>query len=500
MRDQAVREIRNRVTILERPLERCLFLPHRRNDIFGACAETMWVLAGRDDVGWLQHYLPRAKDFSDDGTVWRAAYGPRLRNWNGVDQIDQTRKLLLGELATRRAVMVLFDPDRDFVSSKDIPCNNWLNWLVRDGQLHLTVGVRSNDIVWGFSGVNSFTWSVMQQMMSHWIGVPVGDVTYIATSFHIYERHYPMAKKAISSFRGVTCYDFGLATPPFTTSWKDFGDKLRRWFELEHQTRSKPEDRIEPAELDDPFLFAALELIRIRNGLRIGWGGERLKVELAELPDCDLTAAAYEHIGRTYPEILRAAVQPLIASFLSADTEDTFRNPDGLASRVKSLHRSKNAAYGNAWKKRGELTSVLANIARKVDRLEVFGANRVESADEPIFDTVIDLFVYVTKYRLFLLEQAPELIESYALPKPLGSVSDSVENFEALVDYALAENISEPSSQEGIAAILSVFEKLHAIASHPEAEVRTKLDYAMRLSRCCAVLLATLDGPLMGLF
>ena len=79
-------------------------------------------------------------EFSDNGRTWHGAYGPRLRNWNGVDQIDETRRLLLEETATRRAVMSLYDPSRDFVKSKDVPCNNWLNWLVRDGKLHLTVG------------------------------------------------------------------------------------------------------------------------------------------------------------------------------------------------------------------------------------------------------------------------------------------------------------------------------------------------------------------------
>ena len=35
---------------------------------------------------------------------------------------------------------------------------------------------------------------------------------------------------------------------------------------------------------------------------------------------------------------------------------------------VRQLHRRKDAAYRDAWKKRGEVLSILANIARKVDR------------------------------------------------------------------------------------------------------------------------------------
>src|SRR5690606_36637114 len=112
------REIIARHTRLDRPLERYLFVPGRNNDVFAQVAETMWVLAGRDDIAWLERYLPRAPQFSDDGATWRAAYGPRLRNWNGRDQIDEVRRLLSEDRSSRRAVTSLFDPARDFIQSK----------------------------------------------------------------------------------------------------------------------------------------------------------------------------------------------------------------------------------------------------------------------------------------------------------------------------------------------------------------------------------------------
>src|SRR5690348_6824007 len=93
VRGSHTRELRNRLTVLERPQERCLVTPRRRNNIFATIAETMWVLAGRNDLAFLTRYLPRAQDFSDDGQIWRAAYGPRLRNWHGVDQLRKNLTL-----------------------------------------------------------------------------------------------------------------------------------------------------------------------------------------------------------------------------------------------------------------------------------------------------------------------------------------------------------------------------------------------------------------------
>lgn len=72
---------------------------------------------------------------------------------------------------------------------------------------------------------------------------------------------------------------------------------------------------------------------------------------------------------------------------------------------VLRLHRAKDAAYGDAWKKRGEVMSILANLARKVDRIEhVLGGASV-TPDESILDTAVDLLVYGLKYETFLADQ-----------------------------------------------------------------------------------------------
>src|SRR2546423_1477921 len=76
VRGLETKELRNRITAIARPLERCLFLPGRGNNVFAQIAETFWVISGRNDLPWLTRYLPKAPDFSDDeGMTWRGAYG-----------------------------------------------------------------------------------------------------------------------------------------------------------------------------------------------------------------------------------------------------------------------------------------------------------------------------------------------------------------------------------------------------------------------------------------
>lgn len=498
VRGEETRELRNRITVLRHPRERCLFLPYRGNDIFASLAETFWVLRGRNDIEWLQNYLTRVRDFSDDGRTWRAAYGPRLRNWNGIDQLEKTRRLLLDDRLTRRAVMTIFDPDRDFVQSKDIPCNNWLHWLFRDDRLHLNIAVRSNDVVWGFSGVNSFAWSVLHEAMAFWIGAPVGEATYFASSFHVYRCHYQKAAKVVAHFAEFTCYDFGVSPASFQTPWEAFDAVLDAWFTLEEEIRRAPEAPISEARaLLDPLMNGSLQILRLYHGAQRGWDTDRLRDELAALPETDLTAAAYEYFGRKRPEILKAIPHPSIAAFFNdyeaaRKGDPHARNHVSIKAELKALHLRKSAAYGNAWKRRGELTSVLANIARKVDRLEHYAAQSTLLADESVCDTAIDLLVYVTKYRLFLMDLAPELARP-ALPAHASApFSDDPSSFDALIDGLHLPDARHASSTGVIGKIISLFAELHHEASTVGSLPTSRMEHATRLSDLALLLVVTL--------
>ncbi len=501
VRGSRVRELRNHVTRLERPQERCLFIPHRKNDVIATVAETLWMIAGRDDVRWLSHYLPRAAEFSDDGVTWRGAYGPRLRNWNGIDQVAECLGLLLTEAHSRRAVMSIYDPLRDFPNSKDIPCNNWLNWLQRDGCLHLTVGVRSNDVVWGFSGINSFEWSVLQQMMSFWMGVEPGDVTYFATSFHMYERHYERAQQMLKGFRGITCYDYGLITPAFTVPFEQLDLALSEWFSLEAEIRSDPEKLFSSTVLqNDPLLSVSLELMRVHQGIAQGWSENEVRDVLQGMPACDLTAAAYETCSRRFPGVLEGIPNESIAAFLEHYTKtvlqsvESERDHDSLTQGIKRLHARKDAAYGSAWKKRGELTSILANVARKVDRLQQYSLTQASLADESLTDTAVDLFVYLLKHRLYLQEQLqakyPEENASSVRVPPL---SDQLSAFDALVDSYLPADSSSFVLQTLIEEIVESFESLHTLAA-TGISLPARLEANELLSALVWTLLVALDG------
>lgn len=196
-----IMEIIHEQITLGRPEQREILTPGRGANLYAQMAETMWVLSGRNDVAWLERYLPRAADFSDDGDLWRGGYGPRLRHWgpDGLDQIQNAINLLREDPLTRRAVIQIYNPSLDSMPGKDIPCNNWIHFLSRNGKLYTHVAIRSNDLIWGWSGINAFEWSVLAEIVAGELGIWLGPITFSISSLHCYDRHWKKLARLASA-------------------------------------------------------------------------------------------------------------------------------------------------------------------------------------------------------------------------------------------------------------------------------------------------------------
>jgi hypothetical protein len=89
-----------------------------------------------------------------------------------------------------------------------------------------------------------------------------------------------------------------------------------------------------------------------------------------------------------------------------------------LLSILDTLHRHKDAAYGDAWRQRGEVIAIFANMARKYDRLLVAFDEQRPAATEPLADTVADLCVYAAKYLTWIADEHPHDVTAAHLPLP----------------------------------------------------------------------------------
>jgi thymidylate synthase len=179
-------------------------IPKRGNNVFATVAETLWVYAGRKDIETLGKWLPRAKEFSDDGVTWTSAYGPRLRAWIDhnfkiFDQIEMVVRRLREKPETRQAVIVLWDPANDGQKERslDYVCNICLHFLVRDGGLNMFVTTRSNDIIYGVA-INVFEWCFLGSYIANQLGLPFRHYYQTGSSLHLYDWKGDTAKKILA--------------------------------------------------------------------------------------------------------------------------------------------------------------------------------------------------------------------------------------------------------------------------------------------------------------
>lgn len=122
-------------------------------------------------------------------------YGSRLRNHNGINQIQSMIEQIKKEDYTRRAVAVTWSVSTDDNNPKS-PCLVIIQGLVSEGKFFLTCYIRSNDM-YGAWPQNALALRSIQQEIACATGKEMGKLTIISGSAHIYERDYEKAIVAV---------------------------------------------------------------------------------------------------------------------------------------------------------------------------------------------------------------------------------------------------------------------------------------------------------------
>lgn len=440
-------ELMHTTIVLGDPRQREILHPERKALYPAQIAETMWVLAGRNDVEWLGHYLPRASEFSDDGKVWRGGYGPRLRGDGAAwtDPLHEVIELLKEDPGTRRAVINIYDNREDLgADSKDIPCNTLLHFIRSEcGLLDLAVMVRSNDLMWGWSGINAFEWSAVLEIVAHYAGMGMGRLVFHQSSLHLYERSWAKAGR-IAGREEIPSPDEW--SPEFNADGAKLSILIHEWFRIEGLIRdgSKLTSAAEITSFPEPLM---------RSWLWVLWSWWFGKVA--------------EPIEGTAQEIALVQSPGWTKRKSSPAPAPKYQE---LLDFMTKLHAEKDAAYGDSWCRRGELFSILPNIARKVDRLGK------SDSQETALDTAVDLVLYLAKYQAEWRSDTHGEPHLRAVAANLGEV------------IPFGEPCSDP--EEVIATIRLVFESLLSLKETKDSSpgnarvmVRSLLDRAAELAR-----------------
>lgn len=115
--------------------------------------------------------------------------------------------------------MVLLQRDHLFHANVDTVCTYSINFCIEDGRLHMTVMMRSNDVIFGFTNDAFCFWNLYQFMFAllqlDYPNLREGSYTHIVNSMHVYERHYAMILDILK--QGMTGY-YHVDVPKPTTS------------------------------------------------------------------------------------------------------------------------------------------------------------------------------------------------------------------------------------------------------------------------------------------
>ena len=181
----------NEVFTLANPSDKVINTPERKFNTDYAEYEWNWYLKGDRDASEIGERAKIWKQMMVAGTTEvNSNYG---YFWNKNYQLSRVVQELKTNKETRRAIVVHYDINELDRYKHDTPCNDVLNFYIKDDKLHLTVFARSIDLVFGFCN-DQYTFAKLMEMVAFQLDIPVGEMTWMITNLHIYPRHYDMLK------------------------------------------------------------------------------------------------------------------------------------------------------------------------------------------------------------------------------------------------------------------------------------------------------------------
>lgn len=286
------REIPSAVLVeITNPTDRYVRIPERKWNKTLGWVESLWIARGDNCLDMPVAYVKNLENFSDDGEHMRAGYGPRIRRYgdnhsvmttlkgekikrqylNGLDKlkaplihqhvVDQLRFVIekfKQDIDTREAVITIHDPVADdfdgnlqgcpVLETKDTPCTRSIHFMIVNGKMNCYVDIRSNDIIWGFSAVNVFNFTLMQEYVAAIVGVPIGSYFHKVDNLHVYEDFKPLVEKIAQYEQGSFPSGINFTYAPTYKTLKEFDENIKSLSAFEAFCRT---GHFETIELED---------------------------------------------------------------------------------------------------------------------------------------------------------------------------------------------------------------------------------------------------------
>lgn len=133
-----------------------------------------------------------------EGTSY--TYGDRIRNHGGVDQVAAMIEAIKNNPDSKRIYVSTWNVAVDtFNRQGDVPCLTQINGGVQNGRFFLTAHFRSQDMYSAWPQ-NAFSMRQLQYRVASAVGLPLGPLTMITHSAHIYAWQWDVAQEMMMKY------------------------------------------------------------------------------------------------------------------------------------------------------------------------------------------------------------------------------------------------------------------------------------------------------------
>lgn len=225
---------------------------------FSALGELLWYLSKSNKLEFIEYYIPKYREDSEDGITIYGGYGSRLFNMHDkYDQIDCIIKLLREKPHTRRAVIQLFDASDTFGKYKEIPCTCTLQFAIRNEKLNMFTSMRSNDAFIGLPH-DIFCFTLLQEIIARTLGFEIGKYSHAVGSLHLYSDNIAQCEQYLDE--GYQSTQITMPAMPIGDPW----DSISLLSQYESKIRLKEEIDFSSLSLDH-YWIDLIKLLQIHT-------------------------------------------------------------------------------------------------------------------------------------------------------------------------------------------------------------------------------------------
>lgn len=220
-------EVLASLTCLKNPRERIFYSDKKKINYSYMLANFLFMFKNNNSLDFIDFYNTKGRMFSDDGKTLNAPTGYRLLN--GQNQIHQAGQILKADSSSRRVILQIFDKADLYKKTKDYPCINYFQLFNRDNKLMFITNMRSQSVL-NILPYDFFVFTMLQEALSNYFKLELGEYYHYAGSFHIYTDELELATK-ISNYKDSISF-----TMKKMTSFND--EVIKELFKAESEIRS----------------------------------------------------------------------------------------------------------------------------------------------------------------------------------------------------------------------------------------------------------------------